>query len=212
MKEIVGVVGDVKHRGLNAKAPPEIYFPHAQMPLSSMTIIVRSATDPRRLISAARDEIRSLDQNVPVYRVRTLDEYISRSIAEPRFNTLLIGMFAALALVLTLVGLYGVVSSAVSQSTHEIGIRMALGAEASDVMKLVLKQGITLTLIGLGIGLAAAFALTRLLTNMLFGVKPTDPLIFTIVSLLLIGVALVACYLPARRATKVDPMVALRYE
>ena len=212
MKEIVGVVGDVKHRGLNAKAPPEIYFPHAQMPLSSMTIIVRAATDPHRLINAARDEIQSLDKNVPIYRVRTLDEYISRSIAEPRFNALLIGMFAALALVLTVVGLYGVISCAVSQATHEIGIRMALGAQTSDVIKLVLQRGITLTLIGVVIGLAAAFAMTRLMSKMLFGVQPADPLIFTTISLLLIGVALVACYLPARRATKVDPMVALRYE
>ena len=210
--EIIGVVADVKHRSLSVTPEPEIYFAQAQMPIGTMTVVARTANDPHSLMNAARGVVQSLDKNAPVYGLRTVEELISRSVAAPRFNTLLLGLFAAVALILTMVGLYGVISCAVSQATHEIGIRMALGAQTSDVMKLVLMQGITLTVVGLVIGLSAAFGLTRLMSKMLFGVQPTDPLTFVVISLLLLGVTLVACYLPARRATRVDPMVALRYE
>ncbi|MEW6210957.1 MAG: ABC transporter permease [Acidobacteriota bacterium] len=212
MREIVGVVGDVKHRGLQAEAQPEIYFSYPQMPMSSMTVIVRTSVDPHTLINAVRDQVRSLDREAPVYRISTLNEYIARSLTAPRFNTLLISLFAAVALVLTIVGLYGVISCIVSQSTHEIGIRMALGAQPRAVMKLFMKRGLALTLIGLVMGNGAAIALTRFISNMLFGVKASDFTTFTLISILLIGIAIVACYIPARRAMRVDPIVALRYE
>jgi len=212
MREIVGVVGNVKHLSLNAEPDPESYIPEAQVPFDSMTIVIKTQTDPRRLIAAAQHEVRMLDKDLPVYNVKTLDEYLAASVAKPRLNTLLLAIFAGLALVLTAVGLYGVMAYSVMQRTHEIGIRMALGAERRDVIRLVIRQGMTLTLIGVAIGLGAAYALTRVMATLLYGVSATDPLTFIAVSLVLIGVALGACFVPARRATKVDPMVALRYE
>ncbi|MDQ3917552.1 MAG: FtsX-like permease family protein, partial [Acidobacteriota bacterium] len=152
------------------------------------------------------------DKDLPVYSIKTLDEYLASSVAQPRFNTLLLAIFAGLALVLTIIGLYGVMSYSVIQRTHELGIRIALGAQTRDIQKLVLGQGMVLTLIGIGIGLLGAFALTRLMRSLLFGVSATDPLTFVAVSLLLAAIALLACLIPARRAMKVDPMVALRYE
>jgi len=211
MREIVGVVGDTKHTGPRDEPVPEIYFAQAQMPLAG-AVVMRTTGDPHVLINAVREAMRSLNQDVPVYRFRTLEEYFARNLAAARFNTLLIGLFAAVALVITLVGLYGVISCAVSQSTHEFGIRLALGAQAGDVLWLVLKQGMRLVLLGIALGVAGAFALTRLLVDLLYGVSPTDGLTFSTVAALLAAVALVACYFPARRATKVDPMVALRYE
>ena len=162
--------------------------------------------------AAVRSEVLALDKDQPVYSIRTLDSVLSESVAAPRFRTLLLGVFAGMALILAGVGIYGVISYAVSQRTQEIGIRMALGARTTDVLKLVVKGGMILVLIGVAIGLAGAFALTRLLTTLLFGVTPTDAAIFATVSVGLIVVALFACFIPARRATKVDPMVALRYE
>jgi len=212
MREVVGVVADVKHQNLQGPAQPEIYFAQAQMPLSAMTVVARATSDPRGLVNAARDVVHSLDKNAPVYGVWTLEEILGRSVATPRFNTLLLGLFAAAALILTAVGIYGVISCSVSQSTHEIGIRVALGAQASDVIKLIVGQGMTLTLVGVVIGLVAAYGLTRLMSNLLYAVTVTDPLTFILVPLLLAAVAWLACYLPARRATKVDPMVALRNE
>ncbi|HSE96864.1 MAG TPA: FtsX-like permease family protein, partial [Blastocatellia bacterium] len=211
-REVVGVVADVKHYNLQDPAEPEIYFAQAQMPLSTMTVVARTATEPHGLVNAARDVVQSLDQNAPVYSIRTAEEILGRSVASPRFNALLLGLFASVALILTAVGLYGVIACSVSQSTHEIGIRVALGAQSSDVLKLIIGQGMFLTLVGIVIGLAAAYGLTQLMSSLLFGVGATDPWTFAGVAALLVGIALLACYLPARRATRVDPVVALRFE
>jgi putative ABC transport system permease protein len=212
MREIIGVVRDVKHASLRVDAEPEIYVTHAQFPRNSMTLVVRADSDPNRLIGAIRNEVQQLDNELPVFNVKTLDQYLSASVAEPRFNTLLIGSFAGLALLLTAIGLYGVMSYAVTQRTHEIGIRMALGARPRDVLRLIIGQGMGMAVIGMGIGIAAAYGLTRVMASLLYGVSATDPTTFAVVIALLTVVALLACYIPARRATKVDPMVALRYE
>jgi putative ABC transport system permease protein len=212
MREIIGVVGNVKHRSLGAEVQPEIYVADRQNPRPTMMFVIRTDNDPNHLIAAVRNEVNSLDSMLAIYNVKTFDQYLSASVAQPRFNTLLLGIFAAVALTLTIVGLYGVMSYSVTQRTHELGIRMALGARPADVLKMVLKQGMSLTLVGVGLGLAGAFALTRLAESLLFGVTATDPLTFIAVSVILTAVALVACFVPARRATKVDPMVALRYE
>ena len=175
-----------------------------------MTLVVRTAGDPTGLNEAIRREVLQLDKEQPVFRIETLDQLIATSTSERRFSMMLFGVFAAAAIALASVGLYGVMSYAVTQRTHEVGIRMALGAQRRDVVGLILRQGLRLTLSGIAIGLIAAWAATRLLINMLYGVSATDMSTFAGVSLLLIGVALFACYIPARRATKVDPMVALR--
>ena len=177
-----------------------------------MTVVVRTHTDPNSLIEAVRGTVRSLDKNLPVYDVRTLQQYLAISVAEPRFNAMLLGIFAALSLILAAVGLYGVISYGVARRTHEIGVRMALGATRGDVLGEIVKQGLRLVLLGTAIGLAVALATTQNLKNMLFGVQPADPVTLIAVSLLLVAVATLASYIPARRATKVDPMVALRYE
>jgi len=212
MREIVGIVGNVKHQELAAIADPEYYVPFAQLPFEFLTLVVKSDSDPRPLATAIRQQVQAIDKDLPVYAVKLLDDYLAASVAQPRFNTLLLSIFAGLALLLTVVGLYGVMSYSVVQRTHEIGIRMALGAQGNDVLQMVVGQGMKLTLAGVGIGLTAAFALTRLLSSLLYGVSATDPLTFGVVAVLLTVVALAACFIPARRATKVDPMVALRYE
>jgi len=212
MREIVGVVADVKHGSLQGAAQPEIYFPQSQMPMSAMTVVVRAAGDPRALQRSVRGVVQSLDANAPVYAVRTVEEVLNRSVATPRFNTLLLGLFAAVALILTTVGLYGVIACSVSENTQQIGIRVALGAQRGAVFRLIVGQGVVLTMAGVAIGLAAAYGLTRLMSSLLFGVGATDPWTFGGAALLLVGVAALACYLPARRAMNVDPMVALRYE
>ncbi len=212
-RQIVGVVGDVKDRGLAGTAEPVYYVPYDQLPLSStLTLIARAKGNPQGLVSLVRSEMASVAPNMPLYNIETMEQYLASSSAQARFNTVLLGIFAGLALLLAAVGLYGVVSYSVSQRTQEIGIRMALGAEKRDVLRMVVGQGLKLALIGVAMGIFGALALTRLLTSMLYGVKPTDPLTFIAVSLVLIAVALLACYIPARRAAKVDPMVALRYE
>lgn len=211
-REIVGIVGSVRHLGLSAEPTPEYYVPHTQLPFDSMTIVARTEGDPRALISAVQREVRALDSELPVYNIKTLEEYVAGSVAQPRFNTVLLAIFAGIALVLTAVGLFGVMSYTVRQRTHEIGIRMALGAAETDVLKMVVRQGMTLAGIGMGAGLASAYFLTRLMTSMLFGIGATDPLTFVAISVVLGIVALGACFVPARRATRVDPMVALRYE
>lgn len=210
--EIVGVVGDEKNSSLSKTAEPAIYFPHRQFAYRSMSVVVRTASAPMSLVNAARAELWALDRNLPISNVKTLEEHLGNAIAQPRFSMLLLSIFAALALLLAAVGLYGVISYMVEQRTHEIGVRMAFGAKASDILRMVVGQGLVLTLIGVGIGVAAALALTRLMTTLLYGVSANDPLIYTGVAGLLIVVSALACYIPARRATKVDPLVALRYE
>jgi putative ABC transport system permease protein len=210
--EIVGIVGDVKHYGLDQKTTMQLYEPYTQQTFSGMTLIVRTAGDPANMTAAIRSQVLSLDKEQPISNIKTLDKFVATSIAQQQFSMLLLGVFAAVALMLAAIGIYGVLSYAVTQRTHEIGIRMALGAGRRDVLRLVVGQGMLLTLIGVATGLVAAFALTRLMSTLLFGVSATDPLTFSLIALLLVAIALLACWIPARRATKVDPMIALRYE
>jgi len=211
---IVGVVGDVKHFGLDLPEQPALYSPYTQInPWKRwMTVVARTQSSPDPMAQAVKQEIWKVDSQLPITDVKTMNEVSAASFAARRLNMLLLAIFAGLALVLGAVGIYGVMSYAVTQRTQEIGIRMALGARATDVLKLIIKNGLALALLGVGIGVAGAFALTRLLTTLLFGVTPTDKPTFVAVSLVLMVVALLACYLPARRATKVDPLEALRYE
>ena len=175
-------------------------------------LAVQTSTTPEALTSAIRDQVRGLDPDQPVTSVRTMDQLLSRTLSEAKFSLLLFGLFGALALVLAAIGIYGVMATAVTQQTHEIGLRMALGAQKRDVLRLVIGEGMMLALVGVAAGLASAVALTRLMSTLLFGVSATDPTTMALITLLLAAVALLACYLPARRAAKVDPMVALRYE
>jgi putative ABC transport system permease protein len=210
--EIVGLVRDVKLAGLEAPSEPAYYLPAAQAPLGDMTLLVRTTTDPLSVVGAVRSAVLSIDPNQPISNVSTLEKVVDESVAQRRLNMLLMGLFGALAMLLSAVGIYGLLSHAVTQRTQEMGIRMALGAQVSDVLKLVLKQGMMLALIGEAIGLVGALALTRLIRGLLFGVTPNDVTTFVVVAGVLGIVALMACYLPARRATKVDPLIALRYE
>jgi putative ABC transport system permease protein len=210
--EIVGIARNVKSAGISAEAEPTYYLPTTQAPLQDMTILVRTRNEPTTLVPALRDAVRTLDPNQPITNISTLEKRVSDSVAQSRLNMLLMSLFGALALILAAVGIYGLLSYAVTERTKEIGIRMALGAQVTDVLRLVLKQGMTLALIGEAIGLVGAFALTRLIRGLLFGVAPTDATSFIAVAAVLTSVALLACYLPARRASKVDPLVALRYE
>ena len=209
---IVGVVGNVKQESITADVAPEIYVPFSQMPMNGMTLFVRTTGNTADLARALRSEVFAIDKNQPVFNVKTLDQRVMETIAASRSLMLLFSGFALLALVLASVGIYGIVSYAVSQRTREIGIRMALGARAGDVLRLILRNGMTLVVAGVAIGIAGALALTRFLTTMLFGVTPTDTSTFIVVSLALVGVALIACLVPALRATKVSPLEALRYE
>jgi putative ABC transport system permease protein len=208
---VVGVVGDVHHTGLNNPPSPEIYLAESQEPASSMAVMARTNGDPLQLAEAAREQVKAIDKDLPV-TVTTMDQIFSDSLAGERFNTLLLGVFAAVALLLAMIGVFGVINYSVSQRTHEIGIRIALGAQRRDVFRLVVGQGLILALVGVALGTAGALALTRLITGLLYGVSPTDGPTFVIVSLIVTVVAFLACYLPARRATRVDPLVALRYE
>ena len=221
--QIVGVVGHVKHFGLDTDAKSKIqyqvYLPFAQMPdqilpviASFITVMVRTTVDPSSLAGAVRRRVSENGSDQSVFAVRTMQQIVSESVAGRRFSMLLLGVFAGLALVLAAFGIYGVISYTATQRTHEIGIRMALGAERTDVLRMVVGHGLRLSLVGVGAGLAAALGLTRLMSSMLYGVRTNDIVTFAAVSLLLSGVAILASYVPARRATKVDPMVALRYE
>jgi putative ABC transport system permease protein len=210
--EIVGVVGDVKADGLDSSTRPMIYWPYPQFPGVFNALVIRAEGDPMNIVAAVKSQVWSVEREQPLSGIQPMEEVIAVSIAPRRFNMLLLGIFAALALMLAAVGIYGVISYTVAQRTREIGVRMALGARRADVLKLVVRQGMSLALAGIGAGLAASFALTRLMANLLFGVSPSDPLTFGAIASLLGSVALLACYLPARRATKVDPLVALRSE
>ncbi len=211
--EIIGVVGDAKQWGLDQQASAEIYFSFSQLSLGQeATLVVRADGDPAALTSSVRSAISEVTHDAPVTRVKTMAQVVDDSMASSKFNMILMTIFAGVALVMAAIGLYGVIAYSVSQQTHEIGIRMALGASRSSVLSLVLRNGMSLALVGVALGVAAALGLTRLITSLLYGVSPTDPMTFGVIALLLTGVALVACFVPALRATRVDPMVALRYE
>src|SRR5688572_9838489 len=210
--EIIGIAHDVKLAGLEAPSEPAYYLPASQAPLDDMTILVRTTTDPLSLVGAVRQAVWSIDPDQPLSNVNTLEKVVDESIAQRRLNMMLMGLFGGLAMLLSAVGIYGLLSHAVTQRTQELGIRMALGAQMTDVLKLVLRQGMMLAIVGELIGLAGAFALTRLMRSLLFGVTPNDALTFVAVIGVLTTVALLACYIPARRATKVNPLIALKYE
>ncbi|HYP01333.1 MAG TPA: FtsX-like permease family protein, partial [Pyrinomonadaceae bacterium] len=210
--EIIGVVADAKYKTLEGPPHPMVYWAHPQLVYSEMTIVMRTNGNPMNLAAAARREIQSIDKDQPVADVRTMQSWIDELTARSRFGTLLLTIFAGLALILAGIGIYGVMSYSVTQRTHELGIRIALGAKTRDVLKLILGRGLALTLTGIVLGLVASLALTRFLSSLLFGISATDPVTFGGLALLLTAVALVACYVPTRRAMKVDPMVALRNE
>jgi len=211
--EIIGVVGDVRNYGSEALGRIKMYTPFERWPLPRSTLAVRTTgVVVPGLISAIKGEIRAVNPNVPVDEIATLEERLAASIAPRRFMTWLLGLFAVVALLMASIGIYGVMSYSVTERTHEIGVRRALGAQDRNVLALIVRRGMILTLIGAAIGLAASIALSRVLSNLLFGVSAIDPFTLTVVAVLLIAVALVACFQPARRATKVDPMVALRHE
>jgi putative ABC transport system permease protein len=211
-REIVGVMADVKQFGLETEARPSMWFSALQSPSRSMYVVMRTGGDPLSLASSVRNEVWAIDKDLAVANIAAMESIVSESIALPRFILLLVGFFAVVALVLAAVGIYGVMSYSVTQRRHELGIRMALGAQAGDVLKMVVGQGLLLTIIGVVIGLAGAFAVTWLMSSLLYGVSATDPVTFVLIALILTGVALGASFVPARRATKVDPMIALRYE
>src|SRR5436190_20579406 len=213
MREIVGVVGNVKHLSLRNEDSPEMYLPRTQIPFNIMSIVVRTnVSNPNALTASLRKELAAMDATIPLTSVLVFDEHISRSLARPRFNTLLLSIFAGTALVLTAIGIYGVLAYSVAQRTSEIGIRIALGAGKSSIFRLIVGQAMTLVGISLVLGLAGAFAATRLLNSLLFGVGASDPGTFAGIVLLVSAVAFVAAWVPARRATRVDPIVALRAE
>ena len=208
---VVGVVGDVKYSGLDASPEPTYYMPYRQNPWRGQFVIVRASADPHGLANMVRGVVASLDKDIPVALLKTMDELMTASVA-PRFRTVLVTIFALVGLLLASIGIYGVMAYAVAERTHELGVRIALGADRASVLRLVLGEAIALAAIGIAVGLAGAFAATRLIQSLLFGITPTDALTFTGISVLLAVTAVAASYVPARRATGVDPMIALRYE
>jgi putative ABC transport system permease protein len=210
--EVVGVVGDVHQLGITSEITSEVYLPYSQAPAPIICFAIRTASDPTNLAKAAERAIWTVDKDQSIGYVMPMEELASESLAPQRVVTLLLGGFAAMALLLAALGIYAVIAYSVTQRTHEIGIRMALGARATHILSLVVGRGLGLALAGATLGLAGSFGLMRFLSSLLYGVRPSDPLVFVTVSALLAAVALLACYIPARRATKVDPMVALRYE
>jgi len=212
-REVVGVVGDVKGDGLDVLDPvATLYAPLAQQPTPYLSLVVRTSSSPSTLISAISNAVHEVDHQQPVLDVITMEDIVAGSLSHQRFNMLLLTAFSGLALLLAAIGIYSVLAYSVRRRMREIGVRMALGAQRADILHMVLYQGTKLALVGTGIGIAAAFGLTRLMSSQLFGVTATDPVTFVSVAALIVLVALAACYIPARRATKVDPMVALRYE
>jgi putative ABC transport system permease protein len=209
---VVGVIGAVSHSSLQVASQPEVYLPFQQNPGLNLTLVARTSSDPKAFAGAVRREVSAIDNDLPVSNIKFMDEIVGKSVAQPRVYALLLGIFAALALILAAIGIYGVISYSVTQRTHEIGIRMALGAQTRDVLALIIKQGMALALVGIFLGLLGSLALTRVLASQLYGVSSTDPVTYSAISLLLMFIALIACYIPALRATKVDPMNAVRYE
>ena len=204
-------MGDVRHGSLTVQPNPEIYLSQLQEPQGSLAVMVRTNNDPLQLAAAAREQVKAIDKDLPLI-ITTMEKIVSNSVGGQRFNALLLGIFAALALVLAMIGVFGVINYSVTQRTHEIGIRIALGAQRGSIFRLVVGQGLVLAVIGITLGSIGAFAVTRLIRGLLFAVSPTDATTFAMVWILMTVVAVLACYLPARRATKVDPLVALRYE
>ena len=211
-RRIVGIAKDGKYFNISEEPRSFVWTPLAQSYFSSGILIARTVGDPQSLLPAVRNEVHSLDPNLPIFDVKTLTEHMRLALFSARVAAAVLGVFGFVALMLAAIGIYGVTSYSVSQRTREIGIRMALGAQLGDVLKLIITHGVKLSLLGISLGLAGAYLATRAITSVLHGVSATDPLTFVFVSLLLATVALVACYWPARRATKVDPLVALRYE
>jgi putative ABC transport system permease protein len=209
MREIVGVVGDTKTGSLTGEGGAQLYVPNAQARENFMGLVIRTAGDPAAFATTLRREVQALDKDQPIYNVRTMDDVVMNSLGTRRVSTQLFAVFAIAALLLAAIGIYGVMAYTVTQRTQEIGIRMALGAQRSDVLGLVVRQGMTLAAIGVVAGLAGAFSLTRVMASLLFNVRPDDPTTYLAISFLLIVVAFLACYLPARRAAKLDPMIAL---
>jgi putative ABC transport system permease protein len=208
----VGVVGDIRQDGITENPKPTVFMAQAQVPAYITHLVVRTSVDPKRLVNAIKHSVHEVDKGQSMAEIKTMDDYLSESLARPRVYSAMVATFAGHALMLAAIGVYGVISYSVSKRTHEIGIRVALGARQGAVLGLVMKQGLRLTLTGAILGFIGALALTRFLSSFLYGVKSTDPLTFIAVSVLLTAVALSATYLPARRAAKVDPMVALRHE
>lgn len=211
-REIVGIVGDVRDESLGRKPGPMMYVPFSQAPLYGGEVVVRSSLSASIVTAGIRQSTHAIDKDLPVTDIESFPDALGESISQERFRTFLLGSFSAIALVLAAVGIFGVMSYSASQRTHEIGIRMALGAEPRNILRLVLGQGAKLALFGLGVGIVAAFLLARLMSSLLYGVSATDPITFSIVAVVFLGVAMLACYIPARRAMKIDPMVALRCE
>jgi putative ABC transport system permease protein len=209
---VVGVVGNVRHLGLDVEPRPEVYYHMNSSPFISPIIVIRTKGDPTNVIGSARAAVRSIDPGLPISNVNTMEQLLTASLTLRRFSLVLFSVFAALALVLAAIGIYGVISYSVTERKQEIGIRLALGAQPADVVRLVVGEGMKMAGAGVALGLIASLALTRLMTGLLFGISATDPLTFAMIALLLVFVALLACYIPARRATTVDPMIALRYE
>jgi len=209
--EIVGIAESVRHASIGEEPKPEMFVPNSQTPAPQINLVLRT-TDSANLAGLIRQAVTTLDKDLPVYEIRTMEQRLSESVAQPRFRTLLLGVFAALALLMAVVGIYGVISYSVAQRTHEIGLRIALGAQRRDVLAMVVKQGLKLTIVGLLIGAVGALGASRVLQSFLYEVSPTDPATYIGISLLLLVVGILACFIPARRAAKVDPMVALRYE
>ena len=210
MREVIGVVGNIKRKGLTADADPEYFLPYSQAMITNPFLTIRTSGDPASVENALRAAVQEMDKSMPVYQVSTLEDYVSKSVAQPRFQTLLLSCFAGIALMLSAIGLYGLLSYMVVQRTLEIGLRMALGAQRTDVVRMIVRRGLTLALIGLGAGLAISAMMTRLLSRMLYGIRPSDPTTFVAMAAILLVVSLVASSVPAFRAARLDPMETLR--